>query len=104
MNTLMRIESGGFSIDDCNDIADVKRMFEENRINTIVIPIDSIFSSYPSVTLNEKQTAHIKNGVQVSAPGICDGRKYRVYAGSGEFLCVCECIGGRLRIIKTFWS
>lgn len=103
MNTLIRTETAGFKISECHTLDEIKQLCEADRLEEILIPTENVFFGYSSVTLNEKQSSRIKNGVFVSAPGIEEGKKYRVYDNKNNFLCICQCTEGRLRIVKSFF-
>jgi len=102
MNKLTRTETAGFNISNCYTLAEINEFCQNGTLNKMLIPTDSVFYKYPEIRLNEKQSARIKNGVFVSAPGIEETKKYRVYDNIGQFICVAQCIEGRLHIIKSF--
>ena len=79
----------------------------ENLVNAedpgaFLLPIDSLFASYPAVTLTEKQTLRCRNGNAFSVtpePGT-----YRAYSPEGEFLMLAKVEDGVMSTIKSFFS
>ena len=102
MNRLTRTETAGFNISNCFTLQEIEAFCQNGTINKLLIPTDTVFYNHPEIRLNEKQSARIKNGVFVSAPGIEETKKYRVYDNVGQFICLAQCIDGRLHIIKSF--
>ena len=93
MTSLVRTSSNGFSVSDCYNFDDVSRLCSENRLEDIILPVDSIFSSLPSVNLNERQTSMYKNGVKLSCKklnGVHSDERYRVYGCDKEFIGIAE--------------
>ncbi|MBP3361130.1 MAG: tRNA pseudouridine(55) synthase TruB [Clostridia bacterium] len=103
MSALRRTASGSFKISECRTLSELAQMAEEGRFQDSVIPVDKLFG-YEKITLSDKQSQRIKNGVFVSHPGISDGERYSVYASGGEFIALADCIDGRLHIYKSFWT
>jgi tRNA pseudouridine55 synthase len=64
--------------------------------------VDTMFQSYPQVTLTEKQEKCCRNGVAFST-NLPEG-KYRVYGKDGEFLALSHMVEGKLTTIKSFWN
>lgn len=102
MNSLRRTLSGGFTIDECMNMAQLEAMAQSGTLEDALISTDAVFD-YEKLYLSEKQTARVKDGVRVSHSCAAEGRTYRVYAHDGEFLCISQCMDGRLKILKTFW-
>ena len=69
---------------------------------TLLLPTDSLFSAYPRLTLTANQEKQCRNGASFSIqqpPGRC-----RAYAQNGEFLALCEVVGGKLKTVKSFFE
>ena len=64
--------------------------------------VDTMFQSYPQVTLTEKQEKCCRNGVAFTT-NLPEG-KYRVYGKDGEFLALSHMVEGKLTTIKSFWN
>ena len=69
---------------------------------TLLLPVDSLFSAYPRLTLTANQEKQCRNGASFSigrGPGRC-----RAYGQNGEFLALCEVIDGKLKTVKSFFE
>ena len=69
---------------------------------TLLLPVDSLFSAYPRLTLTANQEKQCRNGASFSigrVPGRC-----RAYGQNGEFLALCEVIDGKLKTVKSFFE
>ena len=103
MSSLVRTASGDFRIESTYTVNELKEAAEKGTLSETLIPTAKLFS-YPEITLSEKQSERMKNGVFVSHPGISDGMVYRVFDSDGVCFAIAECINGRLKIIKSFRS
>lgn len=97
MTALRRIQSGIFTIDRAKTI-------EETENEPSLLPVDFMFSDYPSVTVNAAGEKKCRNGADV--PGDAeDGVTYRVYSESGEFLMLAQGNEkGALVTVKSFFE
>ena len=68
-----------------------------------MLPTDSLFFDYPSVSLGESDTRRCKNAAPFSVPGFPDGF-YRFYGPDYEFLCFGEIKATAAKVIKSFNS
>lgn len=69
---------------------------------TLLLPVDSLFSAYPRLTLTANQEKQCRNGASFSIQqplGRC-----RAYGQSGEFLALCEVVDGKLKTVKSFFE
>ncbi len=108
MSSLRRTRSGIFTLDGALTVGEIVRLASEGRADRALRPVDTLFMSYPQITLDEKREILCKNGVYVD---ICDfpldfGVCCRVYSIYGEFIMLGVCFedGGRkrLRQLKRF--
>jgi len=68
-----------------------------------LLPIDSIFSGFPSIKLNDSDTRKAKNGA-LRHITVKENGKYRFYAPDGEFLLFGEVHEGKVKTIKSFFE
>ena len=64
--------------------------------------MDSLFSSFPAVTLTANQEKRCRNGNAFSvtlAPGT-----YRAYSKAGEFLMLAQVSDGTMTTVKSFFE
>ncbi len=98
MSALTRCKSGVFTVENSIKIEDIRE--------DMLMPCDSMFMQYEKLVLNDDNTARVRNGVPIRI-GCREGKTYRVYSESGEFLCLSEGVvqEGRsvLKMIKSFY-
>lgn len=107
LSALRRTRAAGFDLEDAHTLEDVAAAAEEGRADELLLPVDSLFSGYPAVTLDETRERLCRNGTELSAVG-AEGR-YRVYGPNGEFLMLGELRrepGGRsvMHTVKSFFE
>ncbi len=103
MNTLRRIKTGPFTIEESHTVDELKILKENGQLESVMIPVDRMFEGYPKITLNPKQVKSVTNGMAMTYKGI-EGQSYRVYDESGKFLCISKMTDGRLKLEKSFWN
>ncbi|MGN0107124.1 MAG: tRNA pseudouridine(55) synthase TruB [Hominilimicola sp.] len=103
MNTLRRIKTGPFSVEESHTIKEIENLKENGKLEDIIIPVDRMFEEYPQITLNPKQVKSVTNGMAMTYKGI-EGQPYRVYDENGIFLCISKITDGRLKLEKSFWN
>ncbi len=101
MTELRRVATAGFTIDNAYTIDEIDAL--ENKCG-VLIPTDKLFESYRAISLNEKQTRSITNGVQMTWRDGCEGEMVRLYSHEGKFLCVSQIRDMKLVLVKSFWS
>lgn len=102
MSSLRRTKAGVFSVEDAHTIAEVQEAVDRGEAESLIIPLDTLFSEFNKLTVPAVAEKKVRNGsiVNISAP---DG-KYRVYSESNEFLLLGEVQSGRLKTIKSFFE
>ncbi len=102
MKSLLRTQSGPFLIKDSKTIPQIEQLYEEGKIEEILLPVDSLFSQMKAVYLTERAERLVRNGNPIPAAlfGEClnsDGKdsvpdrgRVRLYADDGTFLAVYE--------------
>lgn len=102
MSSLRRTAAGVFSIENAHGIEEIQAAAASGDLQNFLLPLDTLFTQYPVLTVNENRTKRLKTGniINLNAP---DG-KYRVYSESGEFLLLGEISDGKLKTIKNFFE
>lgn len=102
MSSLRRTRAGAFSVDDAHSLADIEAAAREGRLSDIILPVDTLFASFPKLTVSQSAAKRLKNGniIKISAE---DG-DYRVYSDPEEFLLLGRVEGGKLKTIKSFYE
>ncbi len=103
MSSLRRVQAGDFTADRAFSLDQVQAAADEGRAESLLLPLDSLFSALPALTLTAAEEKRIRCGNPVSPDGAGDGR-CRVYARDGAFLALGEVSGGELRTIKSFFE
>ena len=103
MAALRRTRAGEY---DIADSVPLERLLEESQqgmdVQRYLRGVDSMFASYPAVTLSPNQEKRCRNGNSFTlniAPG-----KYRVYGQDGEFLALSQVDNGVMSTIKSFFE
>ena len=103
MSALRRLRAGAFTIDIAHTLDDVLSAVLTDSVSDVILPIDSIFSQLPSITLTDADARKAKNGALRRAQDAPDG-KYRFYAPDGEFLLLGEVKNNGINTIKNFFT
>ena len=103
MSSLRRTRAGMFGISDAHTLDEVIGAISSGRGESVMIPVDAIFSGYPAVTLSITDARKCKNGAPCTDTGARDG-VYRFYGPDGEFLMLGEAKAGNVRTLKSFFG
>ena len=68
-----------------------------------ILPVDSLFASFPAVTLTEAEERLCRNGNAFRRRELADG-DWRVYGPKGDFLMLGRCASGRVSTLKSFFE
>lgn len=106
MTALERTASNGFSARDAVTAEQVCKAAERGELSSLLIPVDSVLSVYPSVTVTEGQARRFRNGGSLAFERLRDlpdgSSPLRVYAPDGSFLGVGERADAELRMKKLY--
>lgn len=102
LSCLRRTEAGNYRVSDAVKIEDVQRAKDEGRLEQLLIPLDSLFSEYPSVMVNEREEGFIRRGCPPRSR--LKSGTYRIYSEGGEFISLSRIKDGRLETVKSFFE
>lgn len=102
MSALVRTKSAIFTLNEAKTLDDIRAIAENGGKESLIIPVDAVFSDLPDIRLDEKRTGQILNGMFLKTE-LPDGQ-YRVYGNGGDFLCVGKVENGVLKIVKNFYA
>lgn len=102
MSALRRTAAGEFSLEQAYSLDDAIAIGERGEGESLLLSVDSLFASYPGLSLTAKQESLFRNGVRFSVSG--EEGDYRVYSSNGEFLALAKIEKGLLISIKTFFE
>jgi tRNA pseudouridine55 synthase len=95
LTALRRIKACGFTEKDAVGIDDIRAG------NFTLLPVETLFSALPVITLTHEGERLWRNGVPMAMPEKADGR-YRIYTEGGGFIATGKISGGELRVEKNF--
>jgi len=107
MTSLVRTSASGFTLDDCYNFKQIQQAKDENRLESLILPVDRVFKSLPKLRLNEHQTKLYRNGVKLDLSRvrniIDDCSLYRLYGFDEAFIgtAIADFENGVLRIGKN---
>ena len=112
MENLVRERVGNFSIDNTIIIEEIQSLMNENRVEEVVLPIDSVFSSYPKIKVKAESQKACLNGAKLKFSDLVDGcynensqhKYYRLYLENGEFVGIYQKKQNNLVIEKMFYE
>jgi hypothetical protein len=76
-------------------LEDVLAAGNNGDIDKLILPVDSIFSGYPAITLSYEETHRCKNGALCRYGKISEG-KYRFYGPDNEFILLGNVVNGEI--------
>ena len=102
MSSLRRVKAGAFSIAQAHTMEHIQAAADLGELDGIIIPVDTLFTDKPKLTVNEFEEKKLRNGNTIKTKS-ADGT-YRVYSESGEFLLLAEVKDNLLKTIKSFFE
>ena len=102
MSSLRRVKAGAFSIAQAHTMEQIQAAADLGGLDGIIIPVDTLFTDKPKLTVNEFEEKKLRNGNTIKIKS-ADGT-YRVYSESGEFLLLAEVKDNLLKTIKSFFE
>ena len=102
MSSLRRVKAGVFSITQAYTMEQIQAAADLGGLDGIIIPVDTLFTDKPKLTVNEFEEKKLRNGNTIKTES-ADGT-YRVYSESGEFLLLAEVKDNLLKTIKSFFE
>ncbi len=103
MSALRRVRAGAFSVEDAHTVAQVIAAAEEGRAEELLLPLDTLFASFPVLKVGAEEERRIRCGNPCAVPGTADG-DYRVYGADGAFLALSRAAAGEMTTIKSFFE
>jgi len=104
LSALRRIRAGAFTIDIAHTPDAVAAAILTDSVDDVLLPVDSIFSGFPSISVCETEVRKAKNGALCNTVANTANGKYRVYAPDGEFLLFGEVKDNKISTIKSFFE
>ncbi len=90
MTSLVRTSASGFTLDNCYTFEQIQQARDENRLESLILPVERVFSSLPSLRLGEVQTRMYRNGVKLDLSRVHNIKEncelYRLYGFDNNFI------------------
>lgn len=102
MSSLRRTRVGAFALDEAVSVSEVDAHIKGGLPLDMVRPVDSLFSGYPSVIIDDSQKARCLNGADFLIK--TDNSLYRVYDNNLSFLMVGCAEDGVMHTVKSFFN
>ena len=99
MESLRRVTAGAYTIEKA---VSLQTLIESDAPEQYLLPIDSMFTAYPAITLTENQEKRCRNGGSFTC-NLADGT-YRAYGKNGKFLALVKAESATLSTIKSFFA
>ncbi len=100
MTALRRTRVGGYDVKDAHTVAALSEM-ERDEAESLLLPLDSVFSDMEAVMLSKQNEAHCRNGRPFSLQ-LPDG-SYRLYGKDGQFLMIASVESEQVHALKRFY-
>jgi len=100
MSALRRTRVGAYDVRDAHTMEEMTSISREEA-EALLLPLESIFSDYPVITLTGKNEAHCRNGRDFTISA-ADGT-YRFHGADGQFLMLAALDHHQVRAIKRFF-
>ena len=104
LSALRRTRAGVFTIDMAYSLDDTLAAVSTDSVSDLFLSVDSIFSEYPSIFLDNPEVRKAKNGAECRTRDRTKDGKYRVYDPYGEFLLLGEVKNNKVTTIKSFFE
>ena len=102
MYSLRRTAACGYTERDAISLDALAQAAEEGTAERFLLPVDSLFSAYPALTVDARREKAARNGAAFPQQG-AEGT-YRVYGPGGDFLLLGQLHKGQLSTIKSFFE
>ncbi|MFJ5622070.1 tRNA pseudouridine(55) synthase TruB [Peribacillus loiseleuriae] len=103
MSSLIRIESAGFTLNDCKTLEEVKELFEEGKEKEFLLPLERGLYHLPKYQINDKVAMKILNGAVLTQPDDLDyakGEPFVMINESGRALAIYQVHPVKEHVIK----
>lgn len=88
MNSLLRTESGAFTLDDCLTLDDVGNLVKEGQLEKQLIPFEKALSDFPKWVVEDELEAKVRHGAVLPLPEQMQADRFTVYNDQGKLLAV----------------
>ncbi len=100
MASLRRTFAGIFSLENAYTMQQL--IEDDTDLESLMLPLESLFADRDKVTLSPNQEKIIRNGGEFTC-SYSEG-EYTAFSENGEFLALCKVCDGKMRVIKSFYE
>lgn len=86
LSMLRRTNVSPFNCDKLYSIEEIEQLAKENKLQNILLPIDSALPNLPEIILNSEEAGRIQTGLKVSRNNLPKAALIRLYLENGEFI------------------
>lgn len=119
MESLVRNKVGDFDIENAIKIEEIEKIYNENNIDKVLLPVDYVFSSYPKGVILDDSKKYALNGAKLGMSNLVDGRinyelheenvknnnnYLRLYLENGKFVGLYKRVKDNLILEKMFYE
>jgi len=104
LSALERTRAGVYTKDKAHTLETVLAAISTDTVNSIILPIDSIFSEYPAIAISATQLRKALNGAPCKTQENTRNGRYRVYDPTCKFLLLGEVNNNVITTIKSFFE
>ncbi len=119
MESLVRNKVGDFDIENAIKIEEIEKIYNENNIDKVLLPVDYVFSSYPKGIILNDSKKYALNGAKLGMSNLVDGRInfelheenvknnnnfLRLYLENGKFVGLYKRVKDNLILEKMFYE
>ena len=99
MAALRRVQAGAYTE---GEAVPLETLIASEEPEAYLRPVDTMFVSFPAITLTENQERRCRNGNSFSMAG--EDGTFRAYSESGEFLMLAKRENGIMSTVKSFFD
>ncbi len=103
MSALCRTKSGRFNIDKAFTLEQIEQMATKDDFSFLT-PVGEALPEYDRITLADRNSQRVRNGIKIRVEGLTEGETYRVFDEKNEFLALAKQENGEFKIIKSFYG
>ncbi len=103
MWALCRTKSGRFDIDKAFTLEQIEEMVTKEDFSFLT-PVGEALPEHDRITLAERNSQRVRNGIKIRVEGLTEGETYRVFDEKNEFLALAKQENDEFIIIKSFYG
>ncbi|NLY43606.1 MAG: tRNA pseudouridine(55) synthase TruB [Clostridiaceae bacterium] len=115
MSFLLRLSSGRFKLEESVTLEDIEKHSLNNKLEELLVPVDQVFDTWPSITIQPDVEKKVLNGNVIPAHKLTgpgnpeEGLMYRVYNQQHKFIGFSQAVKAEngklcLKMVKSFFE